>query len=376
MSMRVLHAFKTYWPDSFGGVERVIHEICEGTAGLGVESTVLSLSRTPTGGEAVPLGAHWRISYRLDLDLASTGMSLAYLGHFRRHARAADIVHYHFPWPFMDLGQLTAPKHVPYLVTYHSDIVRQRRLNRLYAPLRTRFLARAQRIVATSPNYVATSDVLQRFRAKTEVIPIGLAEAPYPEPQVTERLRPLLEAPGPFFLSVGVMRHYKGLDDLLAAAPQVAATIVIAGDGPVRAELQETAARRGVTNVVFLGPVSEAEKMALLAACRAFVFPSSNRAEAYGLALVEAAMSGRPMISCEVGSGTSFVNRHGSTGLVVPPHDPPALAAAMTRLATDPELATSYGRAARRRYEADLSGTRMAESYAALYGRLFHAAQG
>jgi rhamnosyl/mannosyltransferase len=123
----------------------------------------------------------------------------------------------------------------------------------------------------------------------------------------------------------------------------------------------------GAANVVFAGQVTDAEKVTLLKNCRALILPSHLRAEAFGMVLVEAAMFGKPLISCEIGTGTSFVNLDGDTGLVVLPKDSAALAAAMNRLLADDGLAERFGHAARLRYEHMFSGNVLGKSYAALY---------
>ena len=101
---------------------------------------------------------------------------------FRQLLSWANIVHYHFPWPLADLLHFYGRVKVPTLVTYHSDIVRQQALARLYAPLMNRFLGSVDRIVCTSPNYLETSRVLARFKDGVDIVPIGLDRASYPDP--------------------------------------------------------------------------------------------------------------------------------------------------------------------------------------------------
>jgi O-antigen biosynthesis rhamnosyltransferase len=107
--------------------------------------------------------------------------------------------------------------------------------------------------------------------------------------------------------------------------------------------------------------------VALLSLCQGFVFPSHLRSEAFGLSLVEAAMAGKPMISCEIGTGTTYINRHGETGLVVPPSDAPALAQAMHDMMQSPERTAQFGQQARQRYLTTFMAERMSAAYAALY---------
>ncbi|TPJ80192.1 glycosyltransferase [Mesorhizobium sp. B2-6-2] len=367
--MKVLHFFKTYWPDTFGGVERTIHAIAESTARHGVETQVLSLSGKPEENTR-RLDEHMAVKARLDFELASTGFSREAFRKFRVLAAEADLVHYHFPWPFMDIVHFQSGHSKPAIVTYHSDIVKQRLILPFYRPLMMRFLADVDAIVATSPNYLESSPVLRAFKAKSKVIPIGIDETAYPTASEADDAWCRSAVTVPFVLFVGVLRYYKGLDVLVHAASKTRCKIVIAGSGPVEREIKQQAASLRCDNVLFLGEVTESRKMALLRNSHGFVFPSNQRSEAYGLSLVEAAMCGKPMISCEIGTGTSFVNRVGQTGLVIPPSDPAALAQALNRLVDSPGEAASWGRAARERYVRLFTAERMGRSYADVYRQL------
>lgn len=364
--MRVLHFFKTYWPDSFGGIERTIHAIAKGTAAHGVETQVLSLSRAPDLN-SVQFEGHWAYKARLDLELASTGFSLEAFRRFKELGEQADVIHFHFPWPFMDLVHFASRLGKPTVLTYHSDIVKQRLLLTAYRPLMRAFLRSMDRIVVTSPNYLASSTDLADFADKTTVIPIGLDRAAYPpvDPELKAGWRARL--PAGFFLFTGVLRYYKGVHILLEAARCTGLPVVIVGAGPLEAELRAEAERRDLANVHFLGAVGDADKAALLELCRAVVFPSHLRSEAFGLSLVEGAMFARPMISCEIGTGTSYVNIDGETGIVVRPDDVEDLGRAMTRLAGDPALCQRFGAAALARYDALFTMERMSAAYADLY---------
>jgi rhamnosyl/mannosyltransferase len=356
--------YKTYLPDNFQGIPRSIWEIAQATHAHGVTAEVLSLSPSPTPA-AVVVGDHVSRRVRQDVFLASTALSISAFAEFRRLAASADLVHYHFPWPLMDLLHFSAPRR-PSVVTYHSDIVRQKWLRRAYRPLMQRFLGDVSRIVATSPNYRDTSPVLRRYRDKVEVIPLGLSERPPDDPALLARLRQQL--PDRFLLFVGAFRYYKGLNYLIDAAARTGIQIVLAGVGQLPpAETQK------IDNLHILGAVGDDEREALLSLCAGFVFPSHLRSEAFGIALLEAARAGRPLISCEIGTGTSFVNVDGQTGHVVPPADAGALAAAMARLLDNPAEAARMGNAARQRYEQLFTAATMGRDYANLYQRVFSA---
>ena len=367
--MRVLHFYKTYYPDSWGGVEQVIRQLCVGTGRCGVHNTVLTLTRDGAASE-IEFEGHTVHRVPLAFEIASTGFSFAAIRQLARLARQADIIHYHFPWPFMDLAHFMARIKKPSVVTYHSDIVRQKNLLRVYTPLKQRFLRDVDLIVATSPNYLASSAVLNRYRDKTRVITFGLDKKIYPDPSA-ERLAHWRERCGErFFLFVGVLRYYKGLHILLDALAEVDYPVVIVGAGPIEQELKDHAQRLGLAHVMFVGALDEHDKVALLQLCYAMVFPSHLRSEAFGISLLEGAMFGKPMISSEIGTGTTYINIDNDTGLVVPPSDPQAFAGAMRTLWEQPELAAAMGRRAEARYWELFTAERMADSYASLYAEL------
>lgn len=369
--MKVLHVYRTYFPDTQGGLEEVIRQICLNSATHGVDCRVFTLSDEPWPQRLSRVEAEV-IRVRKSFEIASCGVSLSGLRQFAREVAWADIVHYHFPWPFSDLMYLLVAAKKPSVLTYHSDIVRQKLLASVYRPLMKRYLGAMDAIVATSPNYFATSEVLAEFADKVEVIPIGLNEQSYPSVGGPANDRQAMAAKygEDFFLFVGVLRYYKGLHILLDAIQGAPYPVVIVGAGPVEAELRTQAERLGLNNVHFAGVVSDREKMALYSLARAVVFPSYLRAEAFGVTLLEGAMSARPLISAEVGSGTSHVNVHGETGLVVPPGDPLALRSAMDQIVADPGAARLMGERARARYESLFTGATMGSRYAQSYTRL------
>ncbi|MBR0884057.1 MULTISPECIES: glycosyltransferase family 4 protein [Bradyrhizobium] len=370
--MRVLHFYKTYVPDSCGGVEQVIYQLARGSALLGHTVDVLSLSCSGPKGPSV-FDNHTAHRARLAFEIASTGFSFSVIRTFAALAREADIIHYHFPWPFLDVVHFATQVSKPTVLTYHSDIVRQRTLLKLYRPLMMRLLGSVDQIVATSPNYLATSDVLSKFCQKARVIPIGLDRATYPEAP-SERLADWRAQIGDrFFLFVGALRYYKGLHVLLDAIQGTELPVVIVGSGPMEQELRKHSARLNLPGVHFLGWLPDEDKVALIRLCLAVVFPSHLRSEAFGISLVEGAMFGKPLISSEIGTGTTFVNIHGETGLVVPPNDADAFRRAMIYLAGNPIEAERMGQNAGLRYQGLFRAEQMVARYTALYHELWTA---
>lgn len=369
LKMRVLHVYKTYFPDTQGGLEECIRQICFGTTALDVENRVLSLSRDPNPA-VLPRPEAELHRFKRTAELSSNGISTEAFSAFPALANWADVIHYHFPWPFADLLHLWHRPSAATVLTYHSDIVRQRWLYRCYRPIMNRFLNQMDRIVATSPAYAASSPVLSRLTHKLRVIPIGIDAGYYPVISETERQWARALNGGNFFLFIGVLRYYKGLHVLLDAVAGTELRLVIAGSGPLEDALRRGISRRGLQNVRLLGQVTDREKISLIDACTAMVLPSHLRSEAFGVSLLEGAMRGKPIISTEIGTGTSYINEHLTTGIVVPPGDTLALREAMKRLTHQPRLAANMGVAARKRYDLLFTGKKMGHSYYELYREL------
>jgi len=367
--MKVLHFYKTYLPDTIGGVEQVIYQIARGTAGLDVNTEILTLSPTVVD-RTVKVDGHLVHRCRSNFEVASTPFSASAILRFRQLARKADIIHYHFPYPFTDLLHFATRLKKPTVLTYHSDIINQKNLLKLYRPLQNLFLSSVGEIVATSANYLETSDVLKKFKHKTSVIPIGLDKSSYPAASDEKLSFWRRQFSGRFFLFVGVIRYYKGLHILIDAARNSDYPIVIVGAGPVEQALQEHARELDVHNIHFVGHLPDEDKVALLELCYAVVFPSHMRSEAFGVSLLEGAMYGKPLISSEIGTGTSFINIDKETGVVVTPSDSVALRQAMDYLWDNPEEAAAMGKCAEQRYWKLFTAERMARSYVDLYKKL------
>lgn len=367
--MHILQIYKDYYP-VLGGIENHIRDLSESLATLGHQITVLTTSLDQQTRIEQPLPRLRVIKAARALHLASTPLSLAML-QFARELRA-DIVHLHFPYPPGDLAALALRERTPLVITYHSDIVRQQRLLRIYRPLLEHTLRRAARIIATSPNYILSSPFLRHHATKCAVIPLGIDTARFAraDPFSSAAIRSAVadQADMPVLLFVGRLRYYKGLHILLDAMPHIPAHLLIGGSGPEMEHLMAQAAALGVADrVSFLGDIPDAQLPALYHAADVFVLPAHVRAEALGLAQIEALASGIPCVSTELGTGTSFANLHGRTGLVVPPSDPIALARAINTLLAEPSLRRRMGAAGQQRARALFSREHMVRANEALY---------
>lgn len=365
--MHILQIYKDYAP-VVGGIENHIKVLAEGLVMRGHKVTVLV---TNTGPQDVVQrrGPLTIIKAGRVLHTASTPLSPTMLAHARR--LAPDVVNLHFPYPPGDLVYAAIPRQPPLVVTYHSDIVRQQALLRLYSPLLRRTLDGASRIIATSPNYIQTSPWLRPQASRCSVVPLSVDPDRFAMPS-DDTVAALRQRYGtPLLLFVGRLRYYKGLHFLIEALPQIKANLLIAGTGPEELRLRALAHEKGVAERVwFAGDVSDDDLPSLYAAADLYVLPAHLRSEAFGISLLEAQASGLPLVTTELGTGTSFANQHGATGFVVPPANPAALARAITVLLANPELRARMGQRGRQRARELFSHERMVDATEQIYAEV------
>ena len=387
--MRILHVYKDYYP-VLGGIENHIRMLAEGLAARGHEVSAL-VCHTGRQTEVETMNGVRVIRAARARTVASTPLS-AELPRLLAQEHP-DITHLHFPYPFGEVSHwllrylpswervarfsravpapatiagttrsyVTNRSHQNTVITYHSDVVRQKLIGAFYRPVMRWGLRRAKAILATSPNYVVSSPELVRLGNKCLVLPLGIDVERFAAPPRTDRERPTL-------LFVGRHRYYKGLSDLLKAMPEIDAQLIVAGDGPMRPGWERLAGELMLGEKVrFLGTVPDAELAALYRSADIFVLPASARSEAFGIVLLEAMAAGLPCVTTELGTGTSYVVQDGVTGLVVPARTPPALAEGLNRLLADEALRARMGEAGQARARREFRQETMVERIEAVY---------
>ena len=367
--MRILHVYKDYYP-VLGGIENHIKMLAEGLMQRGYEVQVLV---TNTGSKTMieKINGVPVIKAGCPVRISGAPISPGFYAWMRR--LKPDITHLHFPNPSGELGQLFLGQSRKFVLTYHSDVVRQKYLLRLYTPFLWKVLAKADRIIATSPNYIRSSPYLSRFADKCVVIPLGIDLKPF-ETIDNDRVQTIRQRYGsPILLFVGKLRYYKGLQYLLEAMPKIEARLLVVGTGPMAKAWQALAEKLGLTDkVAFLGQVADEELPLYYHACDLFILPASHRSEALGVVQVEAMACGKPIVCTELGTGTSYINVHGETGLVVPPRDPGVLVEAINQLLADEALWSGLGQRGRQRAK-EFSKEAMVEKVVGLYEELLAA---
>jgi rhamnosyl/mannosyltransferase len=287
-----------------------------------------------------------------------------------------DIVHLHFPDP---LGQLTAmslPRSVKRVVSWHSDIIKQRAALALYRPFLDSFVRDADAIIGASPQHFSSSRQMAVGKPGQirEVIPYGFDPAALAWTEAARTRRAALDNGGrgrSIVFAVGRHVYYKGFEVLIRAMREIDAELWLGGRGPMTDVLKRTAHAAGVADRVrFLGFIPDSELVAFYDACDVFCLPSVERAEQFGLVQLEAMHCAKPVVSTRLGTGVEFVNEDGLTGLLVAPNDAGALAAAINRLLSDPRLRARMGEAGRARVAQEFSVRQMIDSTLDVYRRV------
>lgn len=365
--MRILHIYKDYYP-VVGGMENHIRLLAEGAVKQGLEVTVLVTSLTHSTDIQEMNGVRIIKAGRL-ATLASTPLSSALFLWVRR--LKPDITHLHSPYPWGEMSHLMFGQNQRTVITYQSDIVRQKSLLKLYRPFLRRILRRADRIIATSPQYIQSSPHLSQVADKCVVIPLGIDLERFQKARKEEVKELRSKYSPPLLLFVGILRYYKGLEYLIRAMRHVNARLLVVGSGPMAQAWQSLAADLGLAHkIFFVGRVEDEDLPAYYQACDLFILPASHRSEAFGTVQVEAMACGKAVICTELGTGTSYVNVDGETGLVVPARDADALARAINRLLSDEASRAQMGERGKKRAMQEFSHEVMIDRVLALYESL------
>ena len=362
VKLRVLH-FGRFYNDQFGGLERHVDTLLRGLEPYCVSDNLVAHDKYAEA--TVPANGYTVYKTPSLGKLASTAlcptMPLWARRLHRRHDY--DLAHLHFPDPMAHLASAFLPRDVKRVITWHSDIVRQKRLLRLYRPFLDRIVNQADAIIVPTPRHLESSLQLTacHHSERIHVVPFGLDYAPFDEAARSSAaivaLRARLAGDAPLLFAVGRHVYYKGLEFLIRAMANIPhAILVVGGEGPLTQQLRALAEALGLAaRIRFVGRIPDAKLPLYYHACDVFCMPSVAPAEAFGLVQLEAMACGKPVVCCELHNGVTYVNRHGETGLVVPPREPEALADALNRLLNDPGLRVRLGEQGRRRARAEFS---------------------
>jgi len=311
---------------------------------------------------------------------ASATMSPCVLSLVRKElsSQRCNLLHIHAPNPWGDTAILTGAGNAPVVMTWHSDIVRQKQLLKFYRPIQLQALKRADRIVVFTPKHYESSEQLHQIDLASKIVhvPIGidfsLLEKGNASLTTLKRLDEFASG-RPLLLTVGRHVYYKGYEHLLSAMAtlQTDTVLVMVGAGPLTDVLKRQAVESGIDHrVLFLGEVDHPTLVAAFHRCDVFCLPSIAPSEAFGIASAEAMACGKPTVVCELNNGVNYLNQAGTTGLTVAPCDVPALADAIDTLMLNDNLRLSLGRAANDWVRAQFSIQAMRDGTVQMYCQL------
>lgn len=363
--MKLLQISNYYYPH-IGGIEQVARDIsnsvqCDRKV-FCFNADKNTVIENIDGVEIIKAGCFAKIS--------SQSLSFGYGKLLKKTFRdfQPDLVIFHYPNPFAAHFLLKILKKYPnckLIVYWHLDIVKQKFLKIFFNGQNKRLIERADKIVCTSPNYLEFSPWLSTVKEKCVVIPNCINLKFDTNQEDSEIIKSIKADAGNKKICFAIGRHipYKGMEYLVKASKFLPDDyrIYIAGQGPLTDSLKDLAGED--KKIIFLGKISDEQKIAYYNACDIFCFPSITKNEAFGLALAEAMSFGKPTVTFTIkGSGVNYVSLSGVTGLEVENGNSEKFAEAIKRLGENPELRENFGTAAKKRVQENFTFEKFKEN--------------
>jgi len=370
--MRILQISKFYYPE-LGGIERIVQQIAEGISkDMGFEVGVLCCSRNAKGKVEMINGVKiWRA--KILCNFWGMPISFQFFNILKQLRTKFDLIDFHHPFPLGDLAIFLFLSRKDLIVHYHSDIVRQKPLEIFVKPFIFNTLKKAKRIIVSNPNLAKTSPYLQKFREKCIVVPFGVEIKKYQRPNLA-KVREIKEKYKDFILFVGRLTYYKGVQYLIKAMRDVNANLVIIGEGKEKTKLKKLTKNLNLEKkIFFLSYQKENDLINFYHASKIFVLPSIYKAEAFGIVLIEAMACKKPVVSTELGTGTSWVNINNQTGLVIPLKNEKALKRAIEFILNNKKIAEEMGEKAFLRIKNIFLEDKMIKEIKKLYQEVYSA---
>lgn len=341
----VLHIFKIYYPDLFGGTLTVIRDICASLR----QSFASAILVCSDKGESRAIVNDVEVErVRSFGNVLSLPAAPTYPWRLWQKIAQHDLLALHAPFPLADLVLAFGfGRKRPLVVHWHADIVTHAGLRRFVEPLMRRTLRRAKAIIVSDGVLVDESPMLREFEDKCHVVPFGIDTTVYDCPKIDPHH---VNDRGRLVLACGRLVPYKGFDVLIRAAVNRQFEVWIIGEGTERPRLEQLIAELGLgERVRLLGSVKDCERVKLMCLADVFVMPSVTNAETFGLSQLEAMAAGRPVVNTALDTAVPRVARHGMEAITVPPGDAEKLGEAIENLVNDPERRRRMGLAARSR---------------------------
>jgi glycosyltransferase involved in cell wall biosynthesis len=357
--MKILQVNKAFYPH-IGGVETVVKDIASQTIDSAIKIDVLTCN-TPSGPTVEKLiDGILVMRQKTFFTVKSNPISISFLIRFFQLTRDYSVFHLHEPFPLGSLISWMLPTRVKLVVTWHSDIVRQKFLKLLVLPFQALTLYRANVIIATS-EVMKSQSFIRFFKKKVIVIPLSIPDEYLDYSEEDNR----------FFLFVGRLVYYKGIMTLLEAQRISGLPLKIIGDGPLLAKINEYIKKNNMTNVELIkGPISDSKLSDYFRACTALVFPSNEVSEAFGIVQLQAMAKGKPVINTRINSGVPEVSVNEVSGITIKPNSPLELSSAMVRIFGNNKDRVKFSKKAYERVRSKFLHSKTLKQILDLYKRL------
>jgi rhamnosyl/mannosyltransferase len=366
--MKVLQINKLYYPFT-GGVEQVAYDISNELSDKLDMNVLVANDKFQRSKES--------INGTNVIRSASVGryfsMPVAPKFPLELNKISADIYHYHLPFPLGVVSDLMVNPRGKKIITWHSDIIKQKNILKLYKPFLKKFLNKVDKIVTTSPNMIENSSFLKKYKEKCTVIPLGINPKDFNLTGYTNEKKKEIknQYKKPIIFFVGRLVYYKGIEVLIRAMKNIDAQLLIGGTGPLENELKNLVNSMNLNdNIDFLGFVKDEDLAAYYHASKFFVLPSVAPSEAFGIVQLEAQACGKPVISTNLPTGVPYANKDRETGIVVEPNSVDQLHKALKKLLNDSSLRKELGENAKKRVNEVFTVKKMGEAYFNLYNEL------
>lgn len=358
---KILHVYKASHVETNGGAEKVIETII--TSSKHNNDALFCYSKN----QIFSLKKNKIIGFNKTFTISSSPFSLKLLIDFSKLIKKYDIIHYHFPWPFMDILDLLFNKNKPIVISYHSDIVKQTILRIIYYPIMHLFLNKSSKIICSSSNYLESSSVLQKFKDKCIVIPYGINIPKINYKKIKDKDLISIEN---YFIFVGVLRYYKGLEIMLKAVKMNNINLLIIGSGPLKNKILKFIKNQKLSNVKIISNADDNLRNYYIKKSLGLILPSIYRSEAFGISLLEGAALGKPLISTELNTGTTYINKKNITGIVISPNNENELSQAMIKIKNDKKIQKLFGQNAHQRFTKLFNANKMIYKYDKIYSKI------
>lgn len=369
--MKVLQIGKFY--PVVGGIEKVMYDLLVGVSQRDDVDCDMLCASTDKQPNVITIGKNaeiictptWRKAF-------ATMLSPAMITKLREIKNNYDIIHIHHPDPMAALALWMSGYKGKVILHWHSDILKQKMMLKLYVPLQRWLLGRADAVVGTSPVYLQASPFLQSAELNKVCIPIGI-DPVVPDAESVADIRKRYAGKKLVF-SLGRLVEYKGFEYLIKAAEYLPDEylILIGGSGPLREKLEGLIKNcRLHDKVKLLGRVGDEDLPAYFGACDLYVMSSIWKTEAFGIVQIEAMSCGKPVVATKIdGSGVAWVNQDGVSGINVETENAEAIADAIVNILSNEKRYKEFSLAAKVRYETLFRKERMIEKCVELYNNV------